>query len=286
MIKKITLLSSILFNIIAFAQVGIGTDNPATTLDIVGNPATTTVFDGVIPPRIAGDQLKAKTYKANHNGTLVYVTAAATSANQTGQTINVNMPGIYFFDGPTLSWMYLGTNPAMTNFRSSVAQPLDTSSFQDQIITFATGDNLVNYATTFEQLESTFTVLYDGSYQMSAFIGFNANRQDLAALQFVAVNLKIQLSIDGGTVWNTATGIRSVFTGIAAGTGTAIQVPNTILALKKGSKLRLVIERPSLTIGIQSNQEYGSYGVGSSNGHVNLPNGQSFTKSFVLLKIR
>lgn len=283
---KLNLLIFVLFYAIVNSQVGINTNNPLVTLDVVGKPDIAASIDGVAPPRITGDQLKAKTYQAIHDGTLVYVTVAALSSNQTGQTINVNMPGTYVFDGSTLTWAYLGTNPAMTNFRSSIAQPLTTNTTADQIITFSGGDNLVNYATVFDQVDNTFTVLYDGYYQMSAFIGFNANRPDLTALQFVAVNLKIQLSTNGGTLWTTATGIRSVFPGIAAGTGTAIQVPNTILALKKGNKLRLVIERPSLNIGGQTNQEYGPYPDGSNNGHVNLPNGQSFTKSFILLKIK
>lgn len=89
---------------IAYAQnydsrVGINTDTPQATLDIVGVPTDITKMDGILVPRITGNQLKAKTYTASQTGALVYVIEAAEIANQTGQTINVNSIGYYYFDG-------------------------------------------------------------------------------------------------------------------------------------------------------------------------------------------
>lgn len=268
------------------AQVGINTPSPAATLDITGKPTSPTSLDGVLPPRLTGDQLNDKTYTVSQNGAVVYVTDPASAVKQIGQTINVNNPGIYYFDGPSLTWINLVSPSVMTTFRSVNYQALDLTSNADQIITFTAAESTINNATTFNDNDDTFTIKYDGFYQTSAFIGFNANRSSLGALEYVAVNLKIQLSIDNGATWSNATGVRSVYPGITAATGTSIQVPTTILSLKKGNLVRFVIERPNLLIGNpqQPNQSFGDYlGV---NGHVNRPNGQTYTKFFTLIKMR
>jgi uncharacterized protein (TIGR02145 family) len=82
----------------ANAQTGIGNTAPKATLDVTGTPATATTADGIIAPRLTGDQLAAKTaYGADQTAAQVYVTAAATTP--AGATINVTAPGYYHFDG-------------------------------------------------------------------------------------------------------------------------------------------------------------------------------------------
>lgn len=277
--RKLVSLQFLLFMInLTFGQVGINTDKPTVNLEIKGKPTEVTSLDGVIPPKLTGDQLKAKTYTESQDGTLIYATAGVTSSLETDQTSNVNMPGLYYFDGPTLKWIYLGSNPIMTNFRSTTTQSLDITSNNDQLITFTPENSTVNLATDFNDITESFKIKYDGFYQVSGFIGFNANRPKLEALQFVAVNLKIKVNgVD-------ATGIRSVFPGITAGTGTAIQVPSTILQLKKNDIITFVIQRPNLTIDTQSNQAFGEFTA--ENGHINKPNGQTYTKSLTILKVK
>lgn len=267
------------------AQVGINTTSPVVTLDVTGKPTVASSLDGVLPPRISGDQLNNKTYTVNQNGAVVYVTDPASTAKQIGQTINVNYPGVYYFDGPTLTWINLSSSSLTTTFRSANYQALNLTSNADQVITFTASESIINDATTFNDANDTFEIKYDGYYEVLAFIGFNANRPELTALQFVAVNLKIQLSTNG-TTWTNATGIRAVYPGITASTGTSIQIPATILSLKKGNFIRFVIERPSLFTGTpqQPNQNFGDFG--GVNGHVNLPVGQSYTKFFTLIKMK
>ena len=42
-------------------QIGINTQTPEATLEVVGKPHDTNHYDGIIPPRITGNQLAAKT---------------------------------------------------------------------------------------------------------------------------------------------------------------------------------------------------------------------------------
>lgn len=83
------------------AQVGVGTNDPKTTLDVVGKPADTTTPDGVTAPRVTYAQLSAKDaiYGADQTGTIVYVTAPIASGTPAGKTVNVTKIGYYYFDG-------------------------------------------------------------------------------------------------------------------------------------------------------------------------------------------
>ncbi|UMQ41537.1 hypothetical protein MKS83_19395 [Chryseobacterium sp. Y16C] len=83
------------------AQVGINTQTPEATLEVVGKPNDTTHYDGIIPPRITGEQLAAKTYSTSKKGTIVFVTAPST--NLSGQVLHITKSGLYYFDGTV--WM-------------------------------------------------------------------------------------------------------------------------------------------------------------------------------------
>ena len=87
----------IVFTIKLNAQVGINTTNPEATLDIVGKPNQTNHYDGIIPPRITGDQLATKSYSPSKKGAIVYVTTPASILK--GQVIHVVEEGFYFFNG-------------------------------------------------------------------------------------------------------------------------------------------------------------------------------------------
>jgi hypothetical protein len=70
---------------------------PNATLDVVGDPADISKFDGIIRPRISGDQLRTKPYTSSQTGALVFITAADSAP--AGQTMEVTMPGYYYFNG-------------------------------------------------------------------------------------------------------------------------------------------------------------------------------------------
>ena len=95
--KKSSYLLLVLCTTLIYGQVGINTQNPEATLEVVGKPNDTNHYDGIIPPRITGNQLAAKTYSIAKKGAVVFATSPA--SNLSGQVINIKESGLYFFDG-------------------------------------------------------------------------------------------------------------------------------------------------------------------------------------------
>ncbi|BFO67495.1 hypothetical protein [Chryseobacterium sp. KCF3-3] len=99
--KNITLLilTALLFSIPAYAQVGINNTSPKATLDITAKTTNGTAPEGLIAPRLTGDQIKAADaqYTAAQAGTIIYATAAVTASSP--KTVNMTTPGYYVFNG-------------------------------------------------------------------------------------------------------------------------------------------------------------------------------------------
>ena len=91
------------------AQVTIGSlDNPKATLDVRSSSKDVNEPDGIIAPKLTGDELAGKansTYTSDQKGALVYVTEAASSANQKGKTVNIKAPGYYYYDSDNEVWV-------------------------------------------------------------------------------------------------------------------------------------------------------------------------------------
>lgn len=116
------------------AQTGINTVDPKATLDVVGQPATITVMDGIIPPRLTGDQLKAKTYTSDQNGAITYATQACSSP--AGQTINVTSAGLYVFNSTLNQWIALSSNTANSSSKNVFCDTNDPNTatiFDDEL---------------------------------------------------------------------------------------------------------------------------------------------------------
>lgn len=114
MMKKLYFIIGLGFPLFSYAQVGINTNTPKVTLDVTGNP-TESILDGIIAPRITGNNLRAKTYGIDQNGAFVYVTLADTSPS--GQTVDVTSTGYYYFDFNTVTngkWVKFGSGTAST----------------------------------------------------------------------------------------------------------------------------------------------------------------------------
>ncbi|MFC4162844.1 hypothetical protein ACFOWU_04205 [Epilithonimonas zeae] len=97
--KKLSYFLLILSITLIHGQVGINTDTPQATLEVVGKPNDVNHYDGIIPPRISGDLLSAKTYTLSKKGCFVYVTEPFDAITSNPQTALLTEQGYYFFDG-------------------------------------------------------------------------------------------------------------------------------------------------------------------------------------------
>ncbi|QTV06358.1 hypothetical protein [Faecalibacter bovis] len=106
-----------------FAQVGVGTDTPKATLDIVAKntSGTSTDVDGVLIPRV--DRARAQSMTQVAPSTLIYVNNS-TTGEQINQTKNVDSEGFYYFVLDTANsttevkgyWVKLGAEYAKPEF--------------------------------------------------------------------------------------------------------------------------------------------------------------------------
>ena len=87
-----------------FAQVGINSASPTTTLDIVANNPTgsSTVTDGILIPRV--DRQRAQSMLSIPNATMIYVNSVATGT-AAGIATNINSIGFYAFDQTANRWI-------------------------------------------------------------------------------------------------------------------------------------------------------------------------------------
>ncbi|NGZ90175.1 hypothetical protein [Psychroflexus maritimus] len=107
--KHVISIFIILFSLnLSIAQVGIGTTDPKTTLQIEGEPTTTTTADGVRAPMLTLAQLNAKisAYGSDQDGVIVYINDVSTTP--VTQTANINATGYYFYDASNDVWKSMG----------------------------------------------------------------------------------------------------------------------------------------------------------------------------------
>lgn len=97
--KKINLLLFVLSAQLFFTQIGINTSNPKSTLDIAAKTTDGSRPEGLVAPRLTGDQIKGgdAQYTTDQKGNIVYATSAVSTVSP--KTINITEEGYYFFDG-------------------------------------------------------------------------------------------------------------------------------------------------------------------------------------------
>lgn len=93
----------------ATAQVGIGTEAPKTSLQVVGKPASTTTADGVQVPSLSLAQLDAKitAYGTDQNGTIVYIDDVTVASTET-ETAKITATGYYYYEASNDVWKAMG----------------------------------------------------------------------------------------------------------------------------------------------------------------------------------
>lgn len=81
------------------AQVGINTSSPNATFEVTSSPNDQNFIDGIILPKLSGEELKAKDhlYGDQQAGTVIYVTSPVVI--ESPKTVNLVKSGYYYFDG-------------------------------------------------------------------------------------------------------------------------------------------------------------------------------------------
>jgi hypothetical protein len=97
--KKINLLLCFLCTQLLFSQIGINTSNSKSTFDVTAKTTDGSRPEGLLAPRLAGDQIKAgdAQYTMDQKGNIIYATSAVSIVSS--KTINITEEGYYFFDG-------------------------------------------------------------------------------------------------------------------------------------------------------------------------------------------
>lgn len=141
--KKLEILFFLTIATFSYSQVGINTPSPKATLDIIAQPAGTAA-DGIIAPRISGDNLRTKSpvyTAADHTGAIVYVTQADSAP--AGKTVNVTSAGYYYFDGTV--WVLFNTVSNNPLEGSSVVKMRLTNSSSANVLTTKSGTYSFRY---------------------------------------------------------------------------------------------------------------------------------------------
>lgn len=140
-------------NNLLLGQVGINTEKPAATLDIVVGSTGSGTAEGVIAPRLTGDQLAAKNaqYTAAQNGAIVYITEASSSL--TGKTKHITVRGYYYYDATADNgsgansglWIPLTGTKKLQFYMPSVVLPVKANALPDATnYTYSNGIFTVN----------------------------------------------------------------------------------------------------------------------------------------------
>lgn len=125
--KQLLTLFAITTFSISYGQVGINNTSPKATLDVTAKNTNGSTPEGLIAPRLTGDQLQLGNaqYATDQIGTMVYVTSPVTVPDIATQ--NITSAGYYYFDGSV--WKSMGGTSTASSF---VVTPLITASYTVQ----------------------------------------------------------------------------------------------------------------------------------------------------------
>ncbi|WP_294304255.1 hypothetical protein [uncultured Chryseobacterium sp.] len=158
-----TVVVAAVFSNSAFSQVGINTVTPLTSLDVVARTNDGSSAEGILPPRLTGEQIKAadSRYSAQHAGVIVYITAPVNTAS--AKTANMTSVGMYVFDGNVWIKMMQGDS---RNFLTASAGDVKNSLLN------------VDHAGWYILDGRAVSTLPDGAKSTAQLLGFSANIPD------------------------------------------------------------------------------------------------------------
>jgi hypothetical protein len=128
-----------------YSQVGIDTTEPKATLDVTAKPADLSKIDGIIAPRLSGNELKSKDglYGPNQNAAFVYATSAASPT--TAKTVDVTKSGYYYYDSLLAKWVAFQSSAESGITTNEISNPINTiTSIVNGISTTTNAVNVVS----------------------------------------------------------------------------------------------------------------------------------------------
>ena len=215
--KKTLLTVAILATGLAFAQVGINTDSPKATLEIAAKNIPS-VYDGIIAPKLSGDQLSQKNYTTEQSGAIVYVTSAAASLQ--GQVVDVNKAGYYYFDGT--KWNTIGGSAvAPTTTTNQLSS--DINSMTSNVNNVSSAANIIN-SNTLSSSVNTITSNVNNVSSNTNIINTNTLSSNTNTMTSVVNGVSASADIiKTNSITTTGNNISTSVNGI---TSTAAKVPN------------------------------------------------------------
>ncbi|CAA7392627.1 FISUMP domain-containing protein [Chryseobacterium fistulae] len=109
---KKELLPILFLGALLYGQIGINTPMPKATLDVTAKNYDGSTAEGLIVPRMTGDQLfeaiATGVYTMDQHGAIVYVYTPADESKRTGQTVHIDDFGFYYYDGYQNTWNKMG----------------------------------------------------------------------------------------------------------------------------------------------------------------------------------
>ena len=121
--KNIILLGSLILSSAAYSQVGIDTQDPKATLDVVVTADKLNKPFGIIAPRVTGTQLRnaGGQFLEPQDGAIVYATSSAETT--TGRAKDVTQKGYYYYDWAIHNGSSQGLWVALKNAPAEYVEP-------------------------------------------------------------------------------------------------------------------------------------------------------------------
>lgn len=161
--KNLSAAAVLLFSVVMYSQVGINSQDPKATLDVTAKTTDGSKPEGIIAPRLTGDQMKAADaqYGSDQKGAIVYAMAPVTAPST--KTAGITAEGYYFFDGS--SWKKIGNSAAANSWALNGNAGTDPAvnfigTTDSKDIVFKSGSDYIGYI--------------DNSGQSNTSLGWNA----------------------------------------------------------------------------------------------------------------
>ncbi|WP_276875255.1 tail fiber domain-containing protein [Chryseobacterium joostei] len=116
-----TTITSLLYSQ-AGGKIGINTPNPKATLDITAKTDGASQAEGLMIPRLTGDQIQTMTAGIQPGTESLMIYATASPVSPTAKVSKITQPGYYFWNGT--NWESVGVNSNIYTADGSITTPL------------------------------------------------------------------------------------------------------------------------------------------------------------------